>query len=114
MSGTSPAAALFGQVVEELSTRPGVEPTRMFGSTGLKTHGKTFVMLVKDRLVVKLPRDRVDELVTGGAGARFDPGHGRQMREWLSLAAATDLATCRMLVAEALRFVAAVVAGGRG
>ena len=72
-------------------------------------------MLVKGRLVVKLPQDRVDELLAAGAGDRFDPGHGRLMREWISLAPATDPTTCQTLMAEALGFVAAAVAtGGRG
>ena len=47
---------------------------RAFGSTSLKTDGKIFAMLVKDRLVVKLDRRRVDELVEAGMGQRFDPG----------------------------------------
>jgi TfoX/Sxy family transcriptional regulator of competence genes len=109
-------AELFAQLSEELTgSRPDVEPSRMFGSAGLKTHGKTFAMLVKGRLVIKLPRARVQELLAAGAGDRFDPGHGRLMREWISLAEATDPTTCRMLMAEALRFVAAALAaGGRG
>jgi TfoX/Sxy family transcriptional regulator of competence genes len=97
-------------VLEELQAQPGVEPTRMFGASGLRVHGKTFAMLVKGRLVVKLPGARVDELVAAGAGDRFDPGHGRLMREWVSLAEATDARTCRMLMAEALRFVGAAAA----
>ena len=64
---------------------------------------------------MKLPRDRVEELLAAGAGDWFDPGRGRLMREWGSLAEATDPTTCRMLMAEALTFVAAAVAsGGRG
>jgi hypothetical protein len=39
-------------------------------------------MLVKGRFVAKLPRGRVDELVSGGSGEYFDPGHGRLMKEW--------------------------------
>ena len=58
---------------------------RAFGSTSLKASGKIFAMLVKERLVVKLPRSRVDELVAAGAGERFDPGHGRIQKEWLSV-----------------------------
>ena len=61
---------------------------------------------------MKLPRDRVEELLAAGAGDRFDPGHGRLMREWISLAEATDPTTCRSLAAEALAFVAAAVASG--
>ena len=58
---------------------------RAFGRTSLKANGKIFAMLVKDRLVVKLPRKRVDELIDTGVGERFDPGHGRVQKEWLSV-----------------------------
>jgi hypothetical protein len=34
------------------------------------------------QFVVKLPKARVDELVASGKGQRFDPGHGRVMKEW--------------------------------
>jgi hypothetical protein len=60
-------------------------PQRAFGSTSLKTDGKIFAMLVKERLVVKLSAGRVTELVDAGAGERFDPGHGRIQKEWLSV-----------------------------
>ncbi len=58
---------------------------RSFGSTSLKAGGKIFAMLVKGRLVVKLPVSRVDELVGQDFGERFDPGHGRMQKEWLSI-----------------------------
>jgi hypothetical protein len=38
----------------------------------------------RGRFVAKLPKKRVDELVNGGKGERFDPGHGRLMKEWVS------------------------------
>jgi TfoX/Sxy family transcriptional regulator of competence genes len=63
----------------------GSGPQRAFGSTSLKTSGKIFAMLVNGHLVVKLDRRRVDALVASGAGTRFDPGHGRLMKEWLDL-----------------------------
>ncbi len=77
-----------------------------FGSSGqLRIKGKIFVMLVRGRLVVKLPRQRVDRLIAAGQGQRFDPGRGRLMQEWFSLdpAAETDWLT---LANEALNFVA--------
>jgi hypothetical protein len=58
---------------------------RAFGATSLKANGKIMAMLVRDRLVVKLPRKRVDELVQAGKGEHFDPGHGRIQREWLAV-----------------------------
>ena len=52
------------------------------GSVVLKIRGKIFVMLLGGDLVFKLPRERVDELVEGGA-TRFDPRKdGRVMKEW--------------------------------
>lgn len=55
-----------------------------FGSGALKANGKIFAMMSsKGEFVVKLPKKRVDELVSGGKGTRFDPGHGRLMKEWM-------------------------------
>lgn len=57
-----------------------------FGSTGqLKVDGKIFAMLVKGKLVLKLPRESVDALVESGDGERFDAGKGKPMHEWLAL-----------------------------
>lgn len=75
----------FADVLGVLGAVDGVTEGRMFGSAGLKFGGKVFAMEVKGTLVVKLSARRVDELVAAGAG-RFDPGHGRLMREWVSVA----------------------------
>jgi len=59
---------------------------RMFGSTSIKTRGKMFAFLhKKERLVVKLPAARVEELVAAGMGHKYDPGDGRLQREWFEL-----------------------------
>jgi hypothetical protein len=42
-------------------------------------------MLVNGELVVKLPRERVQDLSASGVGHAFDPGHGRVMMEWVSV-----------------------------
>jgi hypothetical protein len=42
-------------------------------------------MLVQGRLVLKLPRERVEALVAGGDGEPFLDGRGRPMREWVAL-----------------------------
>jgi hypothetical protein len=42
------------------------------------------------QLVVMLPRQRVDALIAAGIGTRFDPGHGRLMKEWLALNPSAD------------------------
>lgn len=64
--------------------------------------GKVFAMVSGGRLVVKLPRARVDELVERGAGDRFRLG-GRAMAEWVALP--VELAEPGPLVAEARRYV---------
>ena len=100
-------AALVEKILAEGAATYGNEsgPQQAFGSTSLKTNGKIFAMLVKDRLVVKLDRRRVDELVEAGVGQRFDPGHGRLQREWLDVESASDDVWLD-LATEAEKFVA--------
>jgi len=58
----------------------------MFSSDNvLSVDGKIFAMLVKRKFVAKIPKDRVDDLVSRGIGERFDPGHGRPMKEWVAV-----------------------------
>ncbi|HEX8694221.1 MAG TPA: TfoX/Sxy family protein [Longimicrobium sp.] len=113
MSASSAPEDRYAALVEALRDTPGVTapadpaaPSRKFGDTGLKTGGKIFAMLAQGRLVVKLPRHRVDALVAAGSGERFDPGHGRVMKEWLSLDPAAK-EEWLPLAREALEFVAA-------
>jgi hypothetical protein len=80
-------------------------PKRAFGATSLKTDGRIFAMLVKGRLVVKLPATRVTQLVEDRAGERFDPGKGRVQKEWLSVFD-EDLGTWQTLASEAESYVA--------
>jgi hypothetical protein len=80
-------------------------PKRAFGATSLKTNGKIFAMLVKGRLVVKLPVARVVELTAAGEGRAFDPGHGRIQKEWFD-ADSDDPARWLALATEAEAYVA--------
>jgi len=94
----------FAPVVAAFARDKRVSQKRMFSSHNvLNVDGKIFAMLVKDKIVVKLPRQRVDELVDERKGGYFDPGHGRLMKEWIAVEAGrvnwVDLAT------EAYRFV---------
>jgi hypothetical protein len=87
------AAERFADLVDELVGLPGVTPPQGgsgFGRSALRYQRKIFAMLVRDRLVVKLPRKRVDELIEGGHGDRFDANKGTPMREWLSLDPESD------------------------
>jgi hypothetical protein len=77
---------LMKPVVAAFSGSKAVTVEKGWGSNSvaLKTRGKIFAMLVRGDLVFKLPSARVDELVGGGGGKRFDPRHdGREMKEWL-------------------------------
>jgi TfoX/Sxy family transcriptional regulator of competence genes len=76
---------LFEAVSEAVEHDPAVSTGRMFGSTALKVGGKIFAMLVNGTLVVKLPKQRVDELIADGSGSAFATGHGRVMKEWVAL-----------------------------
>jgi TfoX/Sxy family transcriptional regulator of competence genes len=78
---------------------------RGFGSSALQLDGKIFAMLSKGRLVVKLPRQRVDALVSEGFGQRFDPGHGRLMKKWFALERSAD-EDWLSLAREAIDFIA--------
>jgi TfoX/Sxy family transcriptional regulator of competence genes len=105
MAGEERFAALVGEMLARPGTSHGSDgPQRAFGSTSLKTSGKIFAMLVNGRLVVKLDRKRVDALVDSGAGERFDPGHGRLMKEWLAVDSDSD-DLWRSLATEAEAFV---------
>ena len=64
-------------------------------------------MLCGDELVVKLPRERVDDLVAARTASRFAPRRdGRLMREWASVPAEHG-ATWEPLADEARAFVRA-------
>ncbi len=76
---------------------------RGFGSNALKINNRIFAMLAGGRLVVKLPRARVAELIETGHGEPFDSGKGTPMKEWITLTG--DEAQCRALVVEAQAFV---------
>ncbi len=75
----------FAPVVDAFAADPAVTAGRMMASFGLKVNDKIFAMVVKGRLVVKLPKARVDELVGRGAGDHFQTGQGRPMREWVAV-----------------------------
>ena len=84
----------------------GIAEKKGFGATGLAIGGKLFAMLNKGQLVVKLPAPRVEAITAAGDGERFDPGHGRLMREWVTVAPESR-EEWLPLAREAMAFVAA-------
>jgi hypothetical protein len=100
----------FAKIVDELlgisDVTFGSSGKKRFGSSGLKINNKIFAMLSsKGRYVVKLPRERVDALIASGGGERFDPGHGRLMKEWLTVESTAE-EEWLALAKEAMEFVA--------
>jgi hypothetical protein len=103
----------FAMLVEEFrslpditSPSPGQQSSKQFGSSALKVKQKIFAMLVDGKLVVKLPKQRVEELVAAAAGVHYDPRHdGRLMKEWIIIGPIADEAWLD-LAREAMKFVA--------
>lgn len=98
----------FGALVAALVGKDGVAlgiGKRGFGSDALQVGGRIFAMLTGGRVVVKLPRERVRDLIAAGKGAPFDAGKGRPMQEWVVVDASAwdDLL---QLAQEARSFVA--------
>ena len=78
----------FQKVASAFAGHRDVKFGKMFGSSSvLNVDGKIFAMCRKGELVVKLPKDRVDQLVEARKGTRFQPGHGRIMKEWVVIPA---------------------------
>jgi len=114
----SDTEAAFERLATALSKDKRVDPpetakAKGFGSKGLKVARKLFAFHSKGRLVVKLPADRVEALVTAGTGERFDPGHGRLMKEWLAVPH-NDTRLWPRLAREALEFAGSAAPGSRG
>lgn len=97
----------FAAIVETLLTNPGVTygsgESKQFGSAGLKMNNKIFAMVVRGKLVVKLPKQRVDRLIAVGHGHSFDIGQKR-IQEWLAVPANSE-ADWLLLAEEAMAFV---------
>ena len=96
-TGSSPVTAQqrYEDLIDQLAGTDGVEPPAGgsgFGRSALRFRRKIFVMLVRGRLVAKLPAARVSELVTAGHGVPFDANKGTPMREWLAVDPESGLA----------------------
>jgi hypothetical protein len=83
-------AERFATMVAATAGESDVQPPdsaggRRFGSEALRVGGSIVAMLVQGRVVLKLPRERVEALIGAGDGEPFDSGRGRPMREWVVL-----------------------------
>ncbi len=101
--------AKFEELVERMLREEGVTPPTGgagFGGNALKVNNRIFAMLVRDQLVVKLPKEQIDALVSEGQGTRFDANKGQPMKEWLTLSTDSTLSWDELALA-ALVFVRA-------
>ncbi|SDU76615.1 hypothetical protein SAMN04488563_5259 [Jiangella alkaliphila] len=80
------AGALYEDIEDRLLADRGVERSTMMGFPCLRLRGRFFASFdaQADALVIKLPRQRVRELIGEGLGEPFAPA-GRVFREWVSL-----------------------------
>lgn len=112
---TPDAGELFERVAARFLADPAVRHGTGFGSNpGLRVGAKIFAVLGGGgELVVKLPKERVDQLVASGTGQRFDPRHdGRLMKEWVNIPA-RHVGDWEGLVGEALAFARSAAQGPR-
>ena len=97
--------AIFDRVVRELArTHSDLERGRIMHSEGVRTRGKFCAFIRKGELVVKLPAERVAELIATGEGRPFDAGKGRPLKAWVRLRPAGE-AACAAYVLEGRAFV---------
>lgn len=73
----------FEPVMAAFAGEDGITFGKMLVSSGLKVDGKFFAFSQKSgRMVVKLPKARVAELIAAGQGEHFQPA-GKPLKEWL-------------------------------
>jgi|SRR5919198_6378028 hypothetical protein len=83
--------AAYRTLVEQLLEDPAVTEGQMMGMPALKLGSKMFGGRSGDELVLKIGRERVDELVAAGRARPFDPsGRGRPMKDWAMLPEPAD------------------------
>ncbi|NUR05995.1 MAG: hypothetical protein HOQ22_09795 [Nocardioidaceae bacterium] len=103
-SGGDEPRALYDELTDDLLYDPAIGRATMMGYPCVRLAGR-FLACYDDRqerLVVKLPRERVAELVEGGHGDPFAPA-GKVFREWVSVPD-PDRQLWQTLLAEAVDF----------
>jgi hypothetical protein len=103
---------LFWDLAEPMLADPAITRSTMMGLPCLRYEGRFFTSLDRrdQALIVKLPRQRIAQLVEDGIGRPFAPA-GKVFREWVALPD-PDEQLWRDLLAEARAH--ACVPTGRG
>jgi hypothetical protein len=98
---------VFWELINELRAEdPRVQEGTIMGGRCVRVGGE-FLALVDFKgsgLVVKLPKDRVSELINAGVGQPFAPA-GRVFREWVAIPK-RDRRRWRDILREGIAFVA--------
>jgi hypothetical protein len=96
---------LYQHLVREMKADPAVTEATMMGLPCLRVNGAFFAALDRttSNLIVKLPVDRVTDLIATGIGTAFAPNH-RPFREWVAVTR-LDQSTWADLMREAKAFV---------
>jgi hypothetical protein len=110
----SDARTLYDDLTDDLLYDPAVGRSTMMGYPCVRRAGRFFASFDPraDALVVKLPRDRVADLVADGTGEPFAP-NGRRFREWVTIPA-PDPDLWEQLLAEAREFAVPAPRATRG
>jgi len=84
--GEQDARSLYDQLTDDLLYDPAIGRATMMGYPCVRLAGKYLASYDDKRgcLVVKLPRERVAELVAHGDGEPFAPA-GKVFREWVAI-----------------------------
>jgi TfoX/Sxy family transcriptional regulator of competence genes len=81
--------------------QPAITEKKMFGTRALCVAGKVFMFAWREDLVLKIPANRVEELIASGQAKLFDPGHGRTSTTWAAVFSSAS--ECWPLLAEEAR-----------
>jgi hypothetical protein len=103
-SGGEDARDLYDELTDDLLYDPAVGRSTMMGYPCVRLAGRFFASYDEKagHLVLKLPSDRVADLVRTGTGDEFAPA-GKVFREWVAIPT-TDRRLWRTLLAEAVTF----------
>lgn len=98
-------SSLYWAVAQPMIDDGEAERGTMMGFPCLRIHGQFFASMHRETgdLVIKIPADRVDELIAAGEASPFAPA-GRRFKEWAQISD-RDEARWRSLVDEAFDFV---------
>ena len=72
---------IYAEVKKYFNTVQATEVNTGRGAQGIKYNKKMFAMFYKGDLTVKLPPQRVTEIIANGDGLAQDPGTGKAMKD---------------------------------